>query len=98
MNNILTFDEMKQLLDHREGVIIEKNETITTLQADNKHMKESLCTMPKCEHLDKLQADNTKMLKALNDIDEVFYTGNMTNRIEKIRPIVKQALSIDNGG
>ena len=41
------------------------SKTITTLQADNKHMKESLCTMSKCEHLDKLQADNTKMREAL---------------------------------
>jgi hypothetical protein len=71
------------------GIPIER---ILVLQAENRHMKESLCTMPKCEHVDKLQAENNRLRQVMFIIREQCKAG--ITRPIKIARTIDRALSI----
>jgi hypothetical protein len=60
------------------------------LQAENRHMKESLCTMPKCEHVDKLEKKNRRYWEALELVETRLVDGDVEGLLE----IIYKALNV----
>jgi hypothetical protein len=63
------------------------------LQDENRHMKEGLCTMPKCEHVDKLQAENKRYREALEVIASNRYGFDFWGVVSR-KTTAKRALNV----
>jgi hypothetical protein len=97
-------DDMKiedQIFYFKEGVVgdVENERSIAiriidALQDENRHMKESLCTMPKCEHIDKLEEKNRRYMEALELVVSMTkYSSHRCNICEHIRKRLQEALN-----
>ena len=65
------------------------------LKTENRHMNESLCTMPKCKNIDQYIAENKRLREALEKIRYCIKTGELG--ISEIELTVDEALQTKEG-
>ena len=65
---------------------------ITELEAENRYMKESLCTMPKCVHLDERDKQITELKKKLIKAQS-FSDDDLTDEAKEVFMGIDKALN-----